>query len=227
MQLDGGFSDITMICSKTDHISVTEALKSLPIEDSSEAHEISDQLGHLNRSLLRQRVEVEAMKKRVAELHDLVEEHDKEIEMLEAAVKHAADDRVSFPGTPKKKRKRRTTASASRKRTEAHLDDDDDWNSYSSSGDELAVSDTDEQLAQNLSLDEAREKLEELKEQKRKLREERDGLAQHMKPARREEKRLKHQIKELTSQRKRLCIQYRNNYSRPTIQGQFAAGIRE
>ncbi|KAH8889321.1 hypothetical protein GQ53DRAFT_825631 [Thozetella sp. PMI_491] len=227
MQLDGGFADITMICSKTDHISVTETLKSLPVGDSGEAHEISDWLGHLNRSLLTQRAEVQAMKQRLADLHDLVEEHDQEIEVLEAAVEHAANDQVSFPETPKRKRKQRTTASASRKRTQGYIDDDDDSNSSSSNGDELDVSDPEEQSTQNLSLKEAREKLEELKERKKKLREERDGLAQHMKPARKEEKRLKHQTKELTSQRKRLCIQYRNNYSRPSIRSQFAAGIRE
>jgi chromosome segregation ATPase len=73
----------------------------------------------------------------------------------------------------------------------------------------------------------ARLRLEEAETRLTRLRAEQKELRQRGAPHQKDLKQVKTDIRSLKAQVKHACIQYRNDYSRPAIQGQFAQGIRE
>lgn len=72
----------------------------------------------------------------------------------------------------------------------------------------------------SLRLQEAEARLTALREESNQLRERGPWKQKDL-------KRLKADIKSVKAEAKHACIKYRNDYARPTMQRQFAEGIRE
>ena len=73
----------------------------------------------------------------------------------------------------------------------------------------------------------ASQKLQEAEARLAALREESNQLRQRGPSKQKDLKKLKADIKSAKAEAKHGCIKYRNDYARPTIQRQFAEGIRE
>ena len=229
LQLDGTYSNITFVCSKTDDISVTEALKVMPKEER--AYKISEQRHSLESELKKLEKKPGTMKKRISEITKAMDAHDKEIDRMEKALRSAkGQDSVLFAmsqPTPSKPRKRKSRAkpkkSRKRGKRRAGPDSDDNLDDTDEDEDEPEVA----MVKQRISVEELTERLERFKEEKATFREERETLKKETKPLAQQLKDTKEELKYLKAELTSACVQWRNNYSKPAIQTQFAEGLRE
>lgn len=90
----------------------------------------------------------------------------------------------------------------------------------------MDASDT-ETVKEQISREKAAERLREAEAELKELRVRRKTVKDSMQPQTRRLRDVKAEIRALKAHIKRTCIEYRNNYSRPAIQEQFAEGIRE
>lgn len=233
LKYDGGFSNVTFICSKTDDISITEAIDTLELED--EVERLYEQEQELKQ-------EIEATKARIQDLQESKDvymlaqrEIGGEIEVWEELQDQLDGGKEVFAPPPKTvKRKKKTTARRSRKKHQA--DDEGSDADFIVSDDEASeTEDEDEQdqieevRAPQLPLTEEdiKAKLKALKEAKKSAR--REGLEikpkiDELKPQIREAEA---KIKAIKAEISRICISGRNEYSKRAIQQDFAAGIKE
>ena len=231
LQLDGTYSNITFVCSKTDDISVTEALKVMPKEER--AYKISEQRHRLESELKKLEKKPGTMNKRISEFTKAIDAHDKEIDRMEKALRSAkGQDSVLFAmsqPTPSKPRKRKSRAKPkkSRKRGKRRAGPDSDDNLDDTGTDEDEDEPDVSMVKQRISVDELTERLERFKEEKATFREERETLKKETKPLAKQLKDTEEELKYLKSELTSACVQWRNNYSRPAIQTQFAEGLRE
>ncbi|KAK3333386.1 hypothetical protein B0T19DRAFT_440146 [Cercophora scortea] len=224
LQFDGMYSSVTVICSKTDDLSVTEAMKALP--EDAEARELYQRQELVEAELVRSQAELLPMTERIEELGRVMENNEKEIDSVDLAIRLAGDSEeveIASPGS--RKRKPRAAAVESRKRMQKNLSSDSEDAGSESDDDELA--EDYEPKREVLTLAAAVQRMAELKAQRVAWRVEKEALARNCKPLRRKIKDIKFEIKDLKSRVANACIKSRNGYSRPAIQQQFADGIRE
>jgi uncharacterized coiled-coil protein SlyX len=84
-----------------------------------------------------------------------------------------------------------------------------------------------EPVQERISREAAEQRLKETEARLDTAKAELDALRQLAVPQHKQLKELRAEIKSLTAEMKHACIKYRNDYSRPVIQAQFAEGIRE
>ncbi|KAF9700954.1 hypothetical protein EKO04_000363 [Ascochyta lentis] len=238
LKYDGGFSSVTFICSKTDDISITEAIDTLELEEKVE-------------SLYKQQRELEQVtedtKSRIRELQECrsvyllaQREIGAEIDTWDELQNQLDDGKEVFAPRPKAvKRKKQTSAKKSRKKHQAE-DADSDADFVVSDG-EASAADEEEEDDDNdddddegvqapqkpLTEEDIKAKLKSLKEAKKNAR--REGLEikpkiDELNPTIREAET---KIKCVKAEISRICISGRNEYSKRAIQQDFAAGIRE
>ncbi|KAJ4343636.1 hypothetical protein N0V95_006610 [Ascochyta clinopodiicola] len=231
LKYDGGFSSVTFICSKTDDISLTEAIDTLNLEEEVE-------------SLYEQKRELEQViedtKSRIEDLQGLRNDYlaaqreiGEEIDTWDALQDELDDGKEVFaPPLKTVKRKRGTFAKKPRKKHQAD-DEESDADFVVSDHEASEAQDEDEddegvQAPQEpLTEEDIKAKLKSLREAKKNAR--REGF--EIKPKIDE---LKPQIREAETKIKcvqaeisRICISGRNEYSKRAIQQDFAAGIKE
>ncbi|KAK4204426.1 hypothetical protein QBC40DRAFT_332466 [Triangularia verruculosa] len=226
LQFDGTYSAVTVICSKADDLVVTEILSN--ISENEPAFQLHKKHQLIEAQLAETQEEHDPMVDRLADVQRRIDQHEEEELLLKPAIQNTEDDvNEIVVTTPKKSRKRpsRAAARSSRKRVR-QLAQDDSENTGSGPDDSTSSSD-DELEKEAIPLDVAVKRLEEIEAELERLRAERKSVKQLMKPTQKKLKELKRQLKQLTAERKAACIEYRNNYSRPAIQQQFADGIRE
>ena len=224
MQLDGTYSAMTFICSKTDDISVKEMLKAMP--DDEDAKKTSLRLQLLEPELVKLDSELFPMEERVSEIVRLHDSHENDIRVLESAINRGdfqGTDRAGVTLSQTGKRKQRTAAMNSRKRTQRVVSNESD--DSDSSEDELALSD--EEVEECLTLEDVHERLQQLRDERSALFDEKKELAEKLRPLKKTRKEIRAGIRDLKSLLEKECIQFRNDYSTPAIQGQFADGIKE
>jgi hypothetical protein len=116
LQFDGTYSTITVICSKADDISVTEALKIIP--EGEKAHQLHDRTGILEAERDGLQVEIDTLKRQISELTEETEQRLTEVECLKSALDDSDDEDHLMLASPRSSRKRpsREAASEARKR---------------------------------------------------------------------------------------------------------------
>ncbi|KAK0732828.1 hypothetical protein B0T21DRAFT_402870 [Apiosordaria backusii] len=226
LQFDGTYSAVTVICSKADDIVVTEILKTLPEDEL--ASKLHEKIQLLESELTKTQQEHEPLVNQLADIQHRINQHEEEAFLLKPAIQnHDGDADEIVVTSPQKSRKRSNRAAAkhSRKRVRQLAQEDSD-NSDSNADDSTSPSEN-EAEKEHIPLDTAMKRLEELESELERLRTARQSVKTLMKPGVKKLKDLRREIKNLTAQRKSECIKYRNEYSRPEIQRQFAEGIRE
>lgn len=230
LQFDGVFDNITFVCSKTDDISVTEAIQNLNLDQ--EIDHVVAQLAENEQLFQAQNKLAAPLRDSVTKLKSSLTQYDELIDRIEVKLKtatlaggatiRARFDLQDFDTTTK--RKAGKAQLQARKRQKRSEDDEDE----SSEGED--ESDGDDDADDDLvavSREVAVEKLEKLKAEKRAQKDKKKQTEKELKPIKARIAKLKAEIKKLQTQRTSFCIKSRNERSKPAIKNQFAAGIKE
>ena len=235
LKMDGGFSAVTFICSKTDDISLMEAQESLGLDEQMlPSWEKVDDLVAEQKRLKQQ---LEEMKDSMAVYEEVANDADEQIEVWEKLEESASGGEVVY--TPRiqrpKKRKSGSRQSMPKKKRKAHSSDDDDSDfivddDVIEEDDEVSDAESTTQNSHQddpLTLEQIEEKLLDLKKIKKDGRTQKRELNAKMADLRKELMKVKESEKGITAEMSQLCISGRNQYSRGAIQQDFAAGIKE
>jgi GTPase SAR1 family protein len=235
LKMDGGYSTVTFICSKTDDISLMEAQDSLGIED--ELAVLWNKCDELSRKKQSLKKELEQLKETKSDYARAMEAADEELEVWEKLKDDFDDGKTVYPPALKtkgseKKRKRGRSEKTSNKK--ARLDDsDDDFidDSHSEPGhasdEDSEIESSNEEPAEPLTEERILEKIGDLRATKKDGRLQRAQLDSEIKNVRAlmDECGKDYDAAEAVIFQK--CIQGRNEYSKGAIQQDFAAGIKE
>ena len=225
LQFDGTYSSITVICSKADDISVTETLKVLPEEAEARQHFAHAELLEEEHDELTK--EVDTMKQQDRQLMEETSQYTTKANRLKTAI-HCAkgeDELILFsPGTS---RKRPSQEVSSRPHKRPQPPQGTESGDTDPTHEEEPVASEAEPRVEHISMETARWRLEETEAQLIASRAASEGLRRRVLSKENDLKGLEAEIKSAKERAKHACIKYRNDYARPTIQGQFAEGIRE
>ena len=234
LKMDGGYSSVSFICSKTDDISRTEAQDSLGLEgETGPLYAKSEDLRKSKKAL---QTKMSTLKETKVDTSTVMENADEEIEVWEKLQEQLNEGQTVYkPNTQSrsKKRKRTDKKSASRKKskyTEPDSDDDfidDDSDAVSEARSDYAVPDADQDRGEPLTEDDITTKIAELRTTKKIGRSEKVKIDDELKAIRKEILELNTEQDAIDAQLDAKCISGRNDYSRSAIQRDFAAGIKE
>ncbi|KAF2878206.1 hypothetical protein BDV95DRAFT_479698 [Massariosphaeria phaeospora] len=236
LKYDGGFSGITFICSKTDDISITEAMDSLGLNDQISA--LEDEENHYKDEVKKLHEQIEDLTES-QEIYDLAfKEADKELDTWEALRDDFdADQTVYAPVKNGKKRKSQSSNKKSRKRRRNDSNDDSDDEFIASDDESSEGSDAESEVESDmegiqapqkpLTEEAIKAKINELRESKKKARRERAEIEQSKKNIKPKIRPTKARMAEVRAKMNAICISGRNNYSKTAIQKDFAAGIKD
>ncbi|KAM7199806.1 Dynamin family domain containing protein [Rhypophila sp. PSN 637] len=209
MQIDGTYSVVTFICSKTDDLSVTEMLRAMP--EGEKAKAINEKLANLGLELKKLEEEPRSIKSRIAELSKLIENREKDIRFLEAATagENSNEEKINFTSAETGiKRKQRAAAVVARKRAQRTHDESEDSDSSDSSEEELETTDGDNE--ELLTLEEACERIKKLKEEQAAAWDEKAAQKKKSDPLKKKKNEVQEEIKELKLLLPFECLQFRN-----------------
>ncbi|KAF2128828.1 hypothetical protein P153DRAFT_423306 [Dothidotthia symphoricarpi CBS 119687] len=233
LKYDGGFSSVTFICSKTDDISITEAIDSL---------ELNDEVADLEEEERMHKKSIKDIENKIADLKESQDvykvagaEADKDIEAWEDLSTELDDGKTVFPPLPKSN-KRKKSGSSKKSRKKRQVSDDESDNDFVVSDDDTSDESDDDEEDDDQDIQAPREPLTEsdIKEKLKKLRETKKNARRESLQIRKTIDDLKPQIREiqekivdLKAKISHKCIAGRNEYSKTAIQRDFAAGIKE
>ncbi|KAB2104794.1 hypothetical protein AG0111_0g6933 [Alternaria gaisen] len=231
LKYDGGISSVTFICSKTDDISITEAIDSLGLgEQVTEFEEQQDRYNEQIKQI--QSKTADCIESR--EVYKIaVTSASEDIELWETLLEELEEGNPVFTPLPKTHKRKRAGSSKQPRKKKQVLDDDtyDDTDDVIRDTDHNESESDDEVMFQaertRLSKADIKEKLKELRETEKNARREERQIKRsihELKPRIRELKAKKAEIKASIS---RICIAGRNHYSKSAIQRDFATGIKE
>ncbi|KAJ4335077.1 hypothetical protein N0V87_006352 [Didymella glomerata] len=229
LKYDGGFSSVTFICSKTDDISITEAIDTLQLDDQVNAfYEQERELGQ----------EIEDTQSKIDELEETRKvyflasrKYGNEIETWEDLQEQMDEGKEVFTPAPKAiKRKKVGSAKKPKKKRQDYGEDSD----FVVSDDDASETEDEDDDAEGveaprepLTEEHVKSKLKELRDARKNAR--REGL--EVKPKIEELKPViqgaRSKLKAIKAEISRICISGRNDYSKRAIQQDFAAGIKE
>ncbi|KAK5652529.1 hypothetical protein OQA88_10435 [Cercophora sp. LCS_1] len=237
LQLDGLYSAVTFICSKTDDLTIAEVMRVL-LSDHP-VFTLQQRLNELEEAAAQISGQMEGVAQRLSELDSEIEDTQRQLTVVEHAVytaDHDEDSILLVSPASSRKRAPRSAAVASRKKTrrdivprDPFLDDNDDGfdiPDISYSDDELIIDEPKPEI-ETLSKQNAIARRDALATANQAAREEKISLAKQQKALKKKLKAKRAEVRSLRSEIRGVCIQYRNEYSRPSIKGQFAGGLRE
>jgi GTPase SAR1 family protein len=225
LKYDGNYSAVTFICSKTDDISITEAIDSLEVRELVAGLRASEQ-------------EIEATEKMIADLNESADvyratfnEVDEEIDTWEE-LKDRVETEMVFAPQRKKVQKRKKYESKNRSRKRRQIEEGSDVEYIESESDDASESeresDTDVEAPQEpLTTQDIEQRLADLRSTKKNARQERKAAEDGIKKLRPTIRATKTKIADIQAQIRAICIDGRNKYSKSAIQLDFAAGIKE
>lgn len=231
LYMDGGYSTVTFLCSKSDDISVDEAIDSLHLEDKASVYTNRlDELRAKKTNLLAEIKEIKAkakdMSKKLEKMDDLKENYEEWRGQVEEG------ETVYAPEEKTKKRKRGSGSDGQRKAARLDSDADSDIeviesDDGSDNEDAEEEDDDDERPRKALTVEDIDEKISELsaslKELKKVVREIKSGIP----PKDKERIAIEKEINRLQNELTVYCIQQRNAYSKEALKRDFALGLRE
>jgi len=226
LKYDGGFSSITFICSKTDDISITEAIDSLGLED---------EITEFERKLDQHSEEIEKIKKDIANLRDEQADYqfalsnvNDEIDEWEALRDALDEGKTAYPPLPASKKRKRDSLSKRARKNRMHGDDSDDEFFTTDDRETEDEEETTHDVKRTpLSEEEIKKKLKELRDIKKDVRLAGIEKRQAIDELRPQIPELNKKIDIIKAKISRVCIAGRNNYSKTAIQADFAAGVKE
>lgn len=232
LKFDGGFSSVTFICSKTDDISITEAIDTLELEE--EVEKLYDQQRTYE-------AQIEGLEARIDELKESQDVYrvaqkqaSNDIETWEELKDRIDDGQIVYAPQPRKNKRKKTRRGKTdnRKRRRGARDDSED--DFPDSDEEFAESESDSNSDEDirapqspLSGDEIKMKIKELRETKKGARREVTELGLQVKELKPQIADLKANVQAVQADISHICIAGRNDYSRRAIQQDFAAGLKE
>lgn len=231
LKYDGGFSNVTFICSKTDDISITEATDSLELDDMISSLEDQKHAERRKRKALETRImELTESRDVYSVAYESAVDDIEVYEDLKDMMKEGED--VYAPTKNDAKRKRAKSQNTSRKRRQTNSDSEGDFiASDEEASNSNADNESDDEGVQAprrpLAEDEIENKLDELRQTKKNARQKKYELNAEIKEVQMQMKEAKARIVEIQSEMSAICIAGRNEYSKGAIQLDFAAGIRE
>ncbi|KAI8943413.1 hypothetical protein NX059_001425 [Plenodomus lindquistii] len=226
LKYDGGFSTVTFICSKTDDISITEAIDSLELEEEiadleQEQAQHDKQIKQVERTIANLKDEQDDFKVALNNASDEIEQWETLQEMLD-------DGKTVFAPLPaSKKRKKSSSGKQSRKKSGRDDDTDDDFLATDDEETEDEEEPIDDSQRMPLSEADIKQKLKELRDVKKDARRAAIAKKHEMEEQKSQIQELNAKIKEIKAKISRICIAGRNEYSKTAIQADFAAGIKE
>lgn len=225
LKYDGGFSSVTFICSKTDDISITEAIDSLELED--EVSELECERAQHAKEIQKIEQDIAILKDEQADYRVALSNLNDEIDQWEA-LRDALDEgkTVYAPLAASNKRKRGSLSNQARK-NKMRDDSDDDFIATDDDETEDEEETINDIAREPLSEDDIKQKLKELRDSKKDARRagiEKKQAIDELKPQISE---LNKKIDVVKSRISRICIAGRNEYSKTAIQADFAAGVKE
>lgn len=235
--MDGGFSSVSFICSKSDDISVSEAILSLQLED-----ELAEEIEELDQ-LENERIQKRDAQRDLEETKQVYIDAQDELDELLATYDELKDqcemgDEVFAPNEGKKvesskKRKREKSRGRKAKKTRCNSSDtdfivpDEEVESSDRDGSGEGSKDVGEDKGEPLTMETIDTKIEELRATKKSGRQERLKLSRQVLEVRAEVDDLEKRIKKLENRIASYCILARNKYSTGAIQNDFASGLEE
>ncbi|KAL1632351.1 hypothetical protein SLS56_003766 [Neofusicoccum ribis] len=230
LKLDGTYGNVTFICSKTDDISIQEAVQSLDLDETAErSWAESDELKNEAKRL---KDNVRDCKESKAVFSGVIDKCDDDIEAWEALSDQLADGKTVYEPVKKTNKRKKTSAKSGPQKKRRTTDSDDDFIDDDSEAAESSASDeseTEDEVGdrQPLSAEEIDAKIQELRSKKKNAKNQREELDKQTKTLNKEIKALNEKIAAIDHEVGSLCIKGRNDYSRGAIQQDFAAGIKE
>ncbi|KAI0148196.1 hypothetical protein F4776DRAFT_606585 [Hypoxylon sp. NC0597] len=220
LKYDGTYSAVSFICSKTDDISITEAVDSLDLEE--EISESWNKTEELEKSKRGSQSYLAELKERKGVLDREVDEIDNSCDLWDEIQDDISMGKTVYaPPNYSKKRKRPQKRFQSRKSRGSYGPGADDDYDNDSSDKENSQSD------KPLTEQDVEEKLASFKAQRKKKREERRELNAQIANVRNQIEETEAERQVILAEIKARCIQGRNNYSRGAIKQDFSMGIRE
>lgn len=236
LKMDGGFGQVSFICSKTDDISLMEATASLGLEETNgPLWEEADQQIPLRADLETNIKECNDKREGLGVLLDTL---DSQVEVWEQLQKDFDEDGkpVYAPASKKRKSRKQFTVSRKKQNRSGAEDDDfiDDGSEVEQESDNEYASDKNEDnddeevsIRKPLTSDKISEQLTSFREQRKATRKQRAALNNDIKDLKEEINLSKETEKRVKAVIAQACIKGRNGYSKQAIQQDFAAGIRE
>lgn len=237
LKMDGGFSAVTFICSKTDDISISEAQDSLGLDDKMiPSWNELDRLSAKQKDLKKQLEELNNTK---ADYEEVANDVDEQIEVWEILETSVTDGKVTYPpkATSTRKRKAESRDRPSKQKRRKIVIDDEDDDDFIDDGSEIDDEDTEDEDGdvsdpgiedqQPLTEQQVKIKLDELKMTKKNARTQKREIAEKVQDIRKALGEIKATESKIDSEMSALCISGRNQYSKGAIQQDFAAGIKE
>ncbi|KAK7531727.1 uncharacterized protein J3D65DRAFT_124748 [Phyllosticta citribraziliensis] len=219
LKLDGTYNNVTFICSKTDDISLVEAVSGLNLDETVSG--MWSELDDLRSKVRKLQNEIEECKDSKQVYMEAVEDCDEKIDVWDNLLEDCADGKIVYAPTEnsgKKRKRSKSPKKQSRKKRRAEADSD-----AHQSEPEDEVPDDREPLTEQ----QIQDKIQELKNMKKEAKAERASIDEKMKDIRKDIKTLREKEASIDDHISRLCINGRNDYSRGAIAQDFAAGIRE
>jgi hypothetical protein len=233
LKYDGSFSSVTFICSKTDDISITEAVETLELND--EVDGLYSQQGHYKQEIEAIKVTLEDLRDAQAVFRATQAEASSDMEIWERLRERLDEGKPAYAPRSKsnKRRKLHSTQTEIHKKRRTNFDDSDDDFIVTDEEDALSKSDDDSGdedvwgLGNSLTEDDIKIKLKQLREAKRGAR--RNGLEnlEKMTELKTRSHDIKAEIATIQAEISHICIAGRNDYSKRAIQQDFAAGLKE
>ncbi|MCJ1248606.1 hypothetical protein MMC30_005824 [Trapelia coarctata] len=226
LKMDGGFSFVTFICSKTDDISLSEASDSLGLDD--ENGPLWEEMDQHAKKQTQLKKDLKELKETKATYIEAGEDVDHQLEIWEALRDKLDSGSTVYPPKMDKKRKRAGSKGSRKKQKRSSDDDeDDDYNDEKSTDEGEEEYHTSEDERNPLTEEQIVSKINELRGTKREARRQRTELEDRMKRSRLEMAEAQEAEKKIESQISKVCIEGRNAYSKGAIQQDFAAGMKE
>lgn len=252
--MDGGYNSLTFICSKSDDISVSEAMLSLNMDDELAVE--NEDLENLERSLYEKKEAVKQTKEEFDSVRAELEIFDDQLAEWEELREKAASDEVVYMPKPKpqnsdrnnrvseeRKRKRGnslTQRSASKKKKSYAEDSDDDFivgddevedDDGDSDDDVIEIEDEsdkeDEDRGEPLTTEQIDEKVKGYRASKLSGYKKKRQLSTKIDELKKAVREIQEKIRDIERRMAIACIKARNEYSTSAIQQHFATGLQE
>ena len=223
LKMDGGFSSVTFICSKTDDISLSKASDSLGLDgENGPLWEEMDQHAKKQSQLMK---DLEELKETKATYGEAMQDVDDQLEVWEGLREKLDNGSTVYPPKTSKKRKGKG-GKGPRKKQKRFSDDedeeDDDYHEDQSTEGDDEDDDGTEDEGIPLTEEQITSKVNELRGTKKEARRQRAELDDKMKTIRSEIAEAKAAEKKIESRISKVCIEGRNAYSKSAIQQDFA-----
>jgi peptidoglycan hydrolase CwlO-like protein len=229
LKYDGGFSSVTFICSKTDDISITEAVDTLELNE--EVEDLFNRQQHLEQEIRTMRDKIKELKETLDVYRVAQKDTANDIDTWEKLQEDIDDGKTVYTPIIKTKRKRVQQKSARKRRQRDPDDSDDDFiTSDEESMHSKSDSDSDDEIQAPRNTpteDDIKSKLKELRDAKKGARREGSALTSQIKELQDHIKDSNQKIAVIKAEVSHICIAGRNDYSKRAIQQDFAAGIKE